>query len=76
MLSTTMAAKVAPTFGMSDCGKSTVTTGTLALVDLLLAILTRTCNVPSMSTSGVATPGSCGLLVVHAVLAVPTKYSL
>jgi hypothetical protein len=67
-LSVTTLANLPPTCGMLDCGKSTVTTGTLALVVLLLVILTRTCNVPLMSTSGVATPGSFGPLAEPAVL--------
>jgi len=73
---TTTVAKALPTFGMLGYGKSTATTGMLAVVVLLLAILTRTYSAPLMCTSGVATPGSFGPPVVHAVPAAPTKQLL
>ena len=72
---TTILVKALATSGMLGCGKSTATTGMLALVDLPLAMLTRTCNAQLMSTSGEATPGSSGPLAEHAVLAALIKFS-
>ena len=73
MLLATMLVKVLLTYGMWVFGKSTVITGMLVLVELLLVTPVRTSLVPSMCTSGEAILGSCGPLAVLVEPAVPVK---
>ena len=51
-------------------GKSTVSTGVNATVEMYLATLTATLTAPDKSINGVATTGVCGQLAVLAVAAV------
>jgi hypothetical protein len=72
-LSTTTVVSPPLIFGMLESGKSTPTTGTLAMVALLLAVRVPTWNAHGKSTNGVATPGNYGLPVVRAVPAALSK---